>query len=1031
MIELMIDSGSDVNALSETDWLNLQSEYIENRAHLENLRKGDGKRRVTAYASSMPLEIEATFWAWINVQGISEPSVYAKFFVIRGASKSLLSRASAISLGILRMGLQISTCELKPHKIAAGQEFPYVPDELVHFDVDPSVPPTKNAYYSIPAAYREKAKERLEQMKVQGILEKVIKAPRYISGMSAVPKGKSDFRLVVNMKGPNKSIKRPFYRLPTIDDMRSKLVGAKVFSKLDIKSAFHHLLLDEESRELTTFHTDSGMLRFTRLVFGVNCAPEIFQRMMDTKLAGIPGVIVYIDDILIFAESLDELKARTARVLSVLSKNNLTLNEDKCEFEKRETKFLGHRLSAEGFAIDDDKVREVRNFKSPENATDLRSFLGLASYVSDYIPTFADMVAPMREVLKPKIFEWTLRANKSFECTKEAIASCTLRLGFFDENLRTVLYTDASPYALGAVLVQIDENDRPRIISFASKVLTKTESLYAQVQKEALGVVWGVERFYYYLLGRRFTIRTDAKGVSFIFGRERTTCKRALNRAEGWAFRLSAYDYTIEWIKGKENIADSPSRLCMDPMKHPGRIEIPGEIGSLEVNWNKLSTSSGILTAQEISEYSQIDAEIVAVLEAVDTGVWPEELVSFRSMREELRRRGDILVKSGCYVIPKALRNQTLQVSHAGHPGQAAMKSIMRERVWWPGMPTDIIKWVENCEGCTLAARREPPVPMLRTTLPDAPWDKLAIDFNGPHAACGGQLIVVLVDYFSRYLFADFVKSTDIKCTVAFLDGIFARFGFPATIRSDNGPPFNGADWLAYCNKRGITAEFSTPGHPQQNGLVERYMQLINKSVTIAIETGRSSVQSLAETIDAHNSAAHRTTGEAPEVLFFSRKLRRRLPLPGKASVVLDQEALRERDEWEKFNARDRENQKRRARSPVVKVGDEVVLKRIQKAKDQTVFAPARFTVTDQDHGDFSLRGADGQVLKRNIVQLKKVRGEDHAGDETVTEQTDEMRQQTDPTQVADDSTEVQIRPQRQRRQTNRLLFHIADGENQ
>jgi Reverse transcriptase (RNA-dependent DNA polymerase) len=169
-----------------------------------------------------------------------------------------------------------------------------VPNELVHFDVDESVAPTKDAYYPVPTAFRAQARDRLNEMLSQGIIGKVTKAPRWISGLSLVPKGKTDFHLVINMRGANIAIRRSFHPLPTVDDMRIELAEATVFSKLDIKSAFHHLELDEESRELTTFRTESEMKRFTRLMFGVNCAPEIFQRTMERILSGLVGVIILI-----------------------------------------------------------------------------------------------------------------------------------------------------------------------------------------------------------------------------------------------------------------------------------------------------------------------------------------------------------------------------------------------------------------------------------------------------------------------------------------------------------------------------------------------------------------------------------------------------------------------------------------------------------------------------------------------------------------------------------------------------------------
>ena len=123
------------------------------------------------------------------------------------------------------------------------------------------------------------------------------------------------------------------------------------------------------------------------------------------------------------------------------------------------------------------------------------------------------------------------------------------------------------------------------------------------------------------------------------------------------------------------------------------------------------------------------------------------------------------------------------------------MKSLMRERVWWQGMSIDIASWVEKYQSCTMAARPERPVPMRRSVLPLTPWESLAIDYNGKHADCGGRMIIVLVDYFIRFLVAEFIRSTDIGSLVVFLETTFSVLGYPKSIRSDNGPPFNGEEW--------------------------------------------------------------------------------------------------------------------------------------------------------------------------------------------------------------------------------------------
>jgi hypothetical protein len=660
-IDMLIDSGADINAIGETDWERISLDCERGEAVVEELRPGNPRKAVSAYASATPLVVTHAFKASIAA---GDRYVRAKFFVIRGAGKSLLGRNTAIALGVLRLGLGVNACGTE-ETTGKAEPFPSVPDEIVHFDVDPTVVPTKNAYYSVPAAFRARARERIQLMKEQKVIEDVRHAPNWISGMSLVPKGDDDFRLVVNMRGPNRAIKRAFHRLPTIEEMRCKLAGAKYFAKLDLKNAFHHLLLDEESRDMTTFQTESGMCRFTRLVFGVNCAPEIFQAMLERKLAGIVNLVVYIDDILIFAEDLETLRRTTEEVKARLTANNLTINEKKCEYERQETIFLGHRLSKDGFEIDEHKVRDVQHFRQPENVTEARSFLGLASYLAEYIPAFADLVQPMWKAVTSKPFNWDKRAQEAFTKTKEEIAACTTKLGFFSEEDRTILYTDASPVALGAVLTQETSDGKRRIVSFASRMLTKTERAYPQIQREALAVIWAVERFFYYLLGRHFTIRTYARGLAFIFDRERTTCKRSLNRADGWALRLNLYDYDVEWIKGTSNIADPPSRLPTQATTHPGWQNPLAEVCPLLAN-DPVDVYP--LTKEGIREATGLDPVLSDVLKALESGEWSEQTGSFERIAEELRDVGGILMRLGAVVVPAALRNEALKAAHQGHP---------------------------------------------------------------------------------------------------------------------------------------------------------------------------------------------------------------------------------------------------------------------------------------------------------------------------------------------------------------------------
>lgn len=207
----------------------------------------------------------------------------------------------------------------------------------------------------------------------------------------------------------------------------------------------------------------------------------------------------------------------------------------------------------------------------------------------------------MWRVATSRAWHWGPDQVKAFEDTKSKIINSTVALGYFSENDTTVLYTDASPVALGAVLTQETENGSKRIISFASKALTVTEKKYAQNQKEALGAVWAVEYFAFFLLGRHFILRTDARGVSFILNRTREDSKRVLTRADGWALRLSPYSYEVEFIRGRDNIADPSSRLSVGMAEPFNEDTSPWEIANLEANVVKF------LTEDEIREATKQD----------------------------------------------------------------------------------------------------------------------------------------------------------------------------------------------------------------------------------------------------------------------------------------------------------------------------------------------------------------------------------------------------------------------------------------
>lgn len=288
-------------------------------------------------------------------------------------------------------------------------------------------------------------------------------------------------------------------------------------------------------------------------------------------------------------------------------------------------------------------------------------------------------------------------------------------------------------------------------------------------------------------------------------------------------------------------------------------------------------------------------------------------------------------------------------------------------------MPKEAEAWVDSCAVCATNGKPEKPTPMERVFAPKTVWESIAVDFNGPYSKYGGISILVIVDYRSRYIIAKPVKSTSFENTRRVLDAVFEKEGFPQNIKSDNGPPFNGEDYKQYCTERGINVIFSTPLYPQQNGLAESCMKLINKAMTAAASSGTNYVEELNAAVQAYNAAAHSITRVPPEEVFMGRRIKRGLPLLRRGKVTFDDELLDTRDRESKIKSKEREDSKRGARKCRIKPGDTVVVARQTRAKADSRFHPRRYTVREERNGMLILIDETGQVLKRHVSQTRRV----------------------------------------------------------
>ena len=406
------------------------------------------------------------------------------------------------------------------------------------------------------------------------------------------------------MRRANSAIKRERYPVPTVDEVLQDLNNSKFFSKLDLNSAYHQTELDSESRDITTFATHKGLYRYKRLMFGVSCAPEMYQKILQQVLQECEGAHNILDDIIVHGETEEEHDRRFDRVVQVLYEKGLTLNREKCQYKMSRLDFMGHVLSEHGVGPAEFKVKAVIGAREPKDAKEVRSFLGLVNFNARFIPDLATVSSPMRKLTKAnEPFVWGLEQQHSFDELKKRL-SCAETLGYFDKEVKTTVIADASPVGLGAVLVQ-EQGDEHKVISYASRSLSNVERSYSQTEKEALAIVWSCERFHAYLYGTEFELVTDHKPLECIFLPKAKTCARI----ERWLLRMQPYTFRVKYLPGPKNIADPLSRLLRP---QSALSECHGEDDYVKFVAKK-ATPAAAMTTREIERESEYDVELQAV----------------------------------------------------------------------------------------------------------------------------------------------------------------------------------------------------------------------------------------------------------------------------------------------------------------------------------------------------------------------------------------------------------------------------------
>ncbi|BHF70212.1 hypothetical protein SprV_0301326200 [Sparganum proliferum] len=748
----------------------------------------------------------------------------------------------------------------------------------------------------IPVRYREEVNKLLDELLQAKIIQP--SSSPWASPIALVPKKDGSVRLCVDYRRLNAVTVRDSFPLPRLDDTLDALGNAAWFSTLDLKSGYWQVEIHPDDRHKTAFTVPQGLYEFQTLPFGLCNAAATFQRLMYRVLQPlIPDkCLVYLDDIIVFGRSVDEHNHNLRAVLEALRSAGLTLNPTKCLFLRREVNFLGHLISPGRISPLPDRIQCIRTWPTPTTQTELRSFLGLASYYRRFIRDFAHIASPLHKLTeKGRPFVWSDDCVRAFTDLRAALCSAPLlALPNVDKDAPPfILDTDASGYAIGAVLSQADANGVEHPICFASNTLTKPQRNYCTFRRELLAIVVFLRQFKHLLIGRRFILRTDHRALQWL-----RSFKDPMDQLARWQEFLQDFDFECQYRPGpKHGNADALSRLPPIPdtdpdvqtaavnaivMSEPTRHEwttAPATDPDTATIYRHLTLGLPKPTEQEMRGASQ-NARLLL-------NQWP-----YLTVENDILFLRDPTSNRLCPVVPGCLIESVLTDLHTqlGHSGQRRTELAARSRFWWPQLRSAVQHF---CQSCVTCATFKPPSPSPRAPLQpmttDFPGERVGLDILGPLpiSVRGFEYVLVMVDYFTKWVEAVPLLRQDAASVANAISRTWiSRWGAPLSFHSDCGANFQSQLLQEVCEILEIRKTRTTPYHPEGNGLVERTNRTLHDLLLAFSRDGHEQDwdAQLPLCLLAYRGAVHSSTGFTPHYLWTGRDLRLpadlRYPLP-------------------------------------------------------------------------------------------------------------------------------------------------------
>ena len=734
--------------------------------------------------------------------------------------------------------------------------------------------PIHSKQFPIPWSHREHVEEFVDEMLQKGCLQ-ASRSP-YNAPIFCVKKPHGHgLRVVQDFRQLNLNSYEDKYVIREIQDCIDEIgrKGSKVFSTLDLTSGFWQQQLHPQSRPYTAFTVPGrGRFEWVTMPMGLHGAPSSFARLMDHVMRDLPGVITYIDDVLVHTPTPHEHLRVLHQCLERLRTYGLKLNLKKCLFAADKIPYLGYTITPQGVLPGEEKLKAVKNFPTPSTAKQIREFTGLANYFRQMIPNYSRIAGHLTKLIT-KENGWTggplpEAAQLAFQELKDKLCRAPV-LTFPRTDRPFILTTDAAtgdkenPGGLGAVLTQISDEGVEKVIAFASRSLRTHEKNYSAFLLEMAAASWAIDHFHVYLTGRRFTLRTDHKPLVASNTRQAKT----LNRLQE---QMNQYEFIIEHTDGHLNkVADALSRNAL-PV---------GEISAITLG----------LTSQNVLKVQGTDHTCQNIIQWLRWGRLPEDQQAARQVQNWGKQCK--LISGALYKIneegkpllwiPPVWRPLLLEASHcqrfAGHGGVQKTLSRLQSRYYWPNCAKDVAHFVAHCKPCQGASDPQGSskyhAPFRPASVPTEPNFRIHTDLMGPLKTekGGTKYILVITDAFSKYAVVSAIPDKNAQ-TVAeeIFDKWIRRFSCPRRIVSDNGKEF--------CNKLaeklwkllGVQRSTTSVCHPQGNSQAERYNRVIGKFMRAVLDGDTLNWESwLAPLEIAYNTHVHKATMTTPFFLTY------------------------------------------------------------------------------------------------------------------------------------------------------------------